>query len=147
MRQNQEKIQLVGDHDIPCRVSRLVREAVWAAIGDAAIRVELDVPERIEFPVDPVLFSRLVQSLTRAAAEALQNKPNSGGEICITAWQAGETLEIEVADNGPPLDDRPRYLPLTAAQLGADLLWQACPQGGSAVTAIISRSAAKRSAA
>lgn len=146
MRQNQEKNKLAGGDNV-CPVSQLVREAVWAGVGDAAIRVELDLPDVIEFPVDPVLFSRLVQSLTRAAAESLQNKANSVGEISVTAWQAGETLEIEVADNGPPLDARPRYLPLTAAQLGADLVWQACPQGGAAVTAVITRSAAKRSAA
>lgn len=126
----------------PC-LSQLITAAVAVGVGEADIRVELDVPESLTFPVDPAGVSLLVQSLVSSAVACL----DSDGEITVTAWQAGELLEIEIADNGPAIQTRPRFIPHVAAALGCQLVWQNCPQGGAAVTVVVPRLVAKRSAA
>lgn len=124
-------------------LKRLLVEAVIRGIGSAVIQLDLDIPDGVCFPVDPTQLTQLVQSLVSASASTLEEN----GEISFTVWQAGELLEIEVADNGPALESRPRYLPLALGTLGAELVWQNCPQGGAAVTVVVPRVKPKRSAA
>jgi signal transduction histidine kinase len=143
MRENFQKLDLEAKSHSPSKLSQVLIDAVRSATNGIGLEIELDVPAGLDFPVDHDQIRLMVHSLTRAAAKAVE----AGGEITLTAWQAGESLEIEVADNGPPLEQRPRYLPMSAAALKAELIWQNCPQGGAAVTAVIARHALKRSAA
>lgn len=142
MRKNLEKISQ-PDSSVETRLKPILVDAIDYGIGGARIKLELDIPDGVSFPVDSIQLVHLVRSLVSASASVLEEH----GEISVTVWEAGESLEIEVADNGPALDLRPRFLPLAAATLGADLVWQNCPQGGAAVTAVVPRVKPKRSAA
>ena len=143
MRKNAEKFSQSESLGEAEGLKQLLVEAVNRGIGSAMIQLDLDIPEGVSFPVEPTQLTQLVQSLVSASASVLEEH----GEISFTVWAAGETLEIEVADNGPALELRPRYLPMAAGTLGAELVWQNCPQGGAAVTVVVPRVKPKRSAA
>ena len=136
---NSQTSQSPHDHSL----RSLLRDVAREAIGEAPVRLEVDVPADASFPVAPQRLAELVAAMVRGALDCLP----SSGEITLTYWQAGDSCEIEVADNGPAIDARPRRLPLVAASLGAELVWQNCPQGGAAVTARLRRSLALREAA
>lgn len=141
-----KKIEKLGSAENSTDVSDLSKRLVAAAVrgvGNAHVRLEMDIPAELSFPRDSEKLAQLVQSLVGSAVASLE----CDGEIAVTAWQAGETLEIEVADSGPAVQDRPRFLPLAVGALGAELVWQNCPQGGAAVTVVVPRVAPKRSAA
>lgn len=121
----------------------LLRQAARDAIGAADVRLEIDAPAELRCGIDPVSLVELVTAMVRGAVACIP----ADGEITLTLWQSDSTCEIEVADNGPAVESRPRRLPLAAAALGAEMLWQNCPQGGAAVTAKLRRSLASREAA
>ena len=121
----------------------MIADAAREGIGSRTVKLEVDVPELLVWPASTEAIGTLVGALVRGAVDNL----GPGGEILVTAWQRGEVLEIEVADNGPALDSRPQRLPMSAAALGAELVWQNCPQGGAAVTAILTRAERLREAA
>ena len=124
-------------------LAQSLADAAVAGVGESGLRLELDIPQALCFPADPTSLVQLVYSLVGSAASNLEED----GEITVTAWEAGEALEIEVADNGPAIQSRPRFIPLAVARLGAELVWQNCPQGGAAVTVVVPRVAPKRSVA
>lgn len=121
----------------------LLRQAARDAIGAADIHLEIDAPADARCPVDPGCLMELVTAMVRGSIACLP----ADGEIVLTLWQTESTCEIEVADNGPAIESRPRRLPLAAASLHAEMLWQNCPQGGAAVTAKLRPSLASREAA
>jgi hypothetical protein len=71
----------------------------------------------------------------------------AGGDLTLTAWSDGERVELEIADTGRAIAERPQCLPLVAAVVGAQMCWQDCPQGGAAVTIFFGRRVAQQSAA
>ncbi|WP_164102886.1 histidine kinase [Candidatus Laterigemmans baculatus] len=127
----------------PVPLRELLSQAARTAILDAPVQLEVDVPAGAQFSVDAGRLTELVTAMVRGSLACLP----AGGEITLTLWQTAGSCEIEVADNGPPIESRPRRLPMVAASLGAELLWQNCPQGGAAVTATLRRPQALREAA
>lgn len=123
-----------------CQAARRAIEG--AAVSVEPISLEFDIPEDAAFP-QPQQLAELVSALVRGSLDCLPD----GGEIMLTFWQASDHCEIEVADNGPAAEARPHRLPMIAAALGAELVWQNCPQGGAAVTARLRRTASIREAA
>jgi hypothetical protein len=121
----------------------LIRPAAESAFADALPRIEIDAPVAGDCPLDPALLRALVRSLVRAATEDVSDCR----EVLITICATDESFEIEVADDGPPLQQRAPRLPLAAAAAGAELRWEDCPQGGVAVTAMIRRTGSRRLAA
>lgn len=121
----------------------LLRQAALNAIGSADVRLEIDAPADLRCGIDSASLVELVTAMVRAAVACLP----ADGEIILTLWQSDSTCEIEVADNGPAVESRPRRLPLAAAALGAEMVWQNCPQGGAAVTAKLRPWLASREAA
>lgn len=127
----------------PIPLRSLLSRAAYDAIGDAPVSLEIDIPADAQFPVDGERLADMVTAMVRGSLACLP----SDGEIMLTVWQTAGSCEIEVADNGPAIESRPRRLPMIAAALGAELLWQNCPQGGAAVTATLRRPLALREAA
>ena len=128
----------------------LLRRAAREAIGEASVQLEVDAssaPATAPAAIASGDAGRVFELVTAMVRASLDCLPTSGGEITITLWQTHEHCEIEVADNGPAVDQRPRRLPLAAASLGAELVWQNCPQGGAAVTARLRRPMVLRDAA
>ncbi|SRR6056297_1856415 len=109
----------------------------------ATIRCEQDIDPGILVRDVPEQVGELVRILVR---QALQEMP-AGGELTLTAWSDGERVELEIADTGRPIAERPHCLPLVAAVVGAEMCWQDCPQGGAAVTIFFGRRLAQHSAA
>lgn len=105
-----------------------VVEPLFAARADD-LSLEVDVPARLECPPHQDIFATLLRQLV---LESLGAMP-TGGEITITACQTGSLVELEIADTRE-MQQAPRSLPLAARQMGAELTWYACPQGGNAVT-------------
>lgn len=127
----------------PVPLRSLLSQAAHDAIGDAPVGLEIDIPAEARFPVDSDRLAALVTAMVRGSLDCLP----SVGEIMLTVWPTAGGLEIEVADNGPSVESRPHRLPMVAASLGAELVWQNCPQGGAAVTAKLRRPLALREAA
>lgn len=105
-----------------------VVEPLCAARADD-LSLEVDIPTRLECPPNRDMFATLLRQLV---LESLGSMP-SGGEITITACQSGSMIELEIADTRE-MQQALRSLPLAARQMGAELTWYACPQGGNAVT-------------
>lgn len=110
---------------------------------------ELDISPHLQAPGDAETIAQLVGTLIDSALEACADDDQCVGpcELLITACELDGRVEIEVADNGPAVEYRPRRIPLVTAQLNANLFWQDCPQGGVAVTAVIPKSQQARKAA
>ena len=125
------------------RYSTLLREAALAGLGTARPRLEIDLPAGWQSPLDDQVLVTLVRSLVKASIECAEDC----GELLITICESDDVVEIEVADDGPPLQERAQRLPMAAAAVGAELVWQDCPQGGVALTAIIPRAQRRRLAA
>lgn len=127
--------------------SQYVTEAILqAAAGVPAcqsLRLEIDVPADVDCPLRPQLLMSLVRGMLMSAVECAQE----ASEILITVCSLGETFEVEVADDGPALQFRQQRFPMVAAAAGAELIWQDCPQGGVAVTAVMRRQNRRRLAA
>ena len=122
---------------------QLILTAAQEVIADRSIRLEIDIPATVDCPLAPQTTSSLVRSLVRSSLECATDTR----ELLITVCSLDETFEIEVADDGPMLQQRPQRFPLAAAAAGAEVMWQDCPQGGVAVTAILTRNNRARLAA
>ena len=110
----------------------------------AAIALEMDIDPDDAVPADPTLTTLLVESLIRAAIAEMPG----GGDLNITAVTTDQGVELEIADTGESCRHRVCSRPLVAAQIGARVRWDDCPQGGSAVTVFFPpRPAALRHAA
>lgn len=101
----------------------------------APICLEVDIDMDLRVNCDAVSLSQLVDSLVR---QALVEMP-TGGELTITACETPTGVELEIADTGRSVGDRACKLPMVAAAMAAELVWQNCPQGGGAVTARLPR--------
>ena len=108
-----------------------------------AVHVEIDGDADVPVPADPDAVRQLVRLLVDQAIDRMDGR----GDLTITLWQNDGRWELELADTGCAVDGRPRRLPILAAQLGARLLWQNCPQGGAAVTVCFDDAAQRRAAA
>lgn len=101
----------------------------------APVCLEVDVDPDVSVPADVSWTVDLIQSLTR---QILAELPD-GGDLMITACETANTIELEMADSGGDIADRPTSLPIAAAKVGATVRWQNCPQGGAAVTIVFPR--------
>jgi hypothetical protein len=110
-------------------------------IGHSApICLEIDIDISLSVPADPARTVDLVQTLV---GQAIAEMPE-GGDLYITACETSRGLELEVADTGRDIEKRPQRLPLAAAAIGAQVVWQNCPQGGGAVTVTFQRQSGTR---
>lgn len=72
-------------------------QLAWRADG-AAVRVRLDVPDRV-----PALPAAVEVAAYRIATEALTNVVrHSRASVAVLQLRCGETLDVEVIDDGPP---------------------------------------------
>ncbi len=101
----------------------------------APVCLEVDIDMELRVNVDSVSLSQLIDSLVR---QALVEMP-AGGDLTITACETNTGVELEIADTGRDVGDRICKLPMVAATMAADLVWQNCPQGGGAVTVHLPR--------
>ncbi|MEM8667548.1 MAG: ATPase [Planctomycetota bacterium] len=116
-----------------CQSLAVLVESVTAPLlieHSAPVCLELDVDTEIPVPADPHRIAELVRALVR---QSLNEMPE-GGDLSIMACETSQGLELELADTGCDIDDRPTNLPMAAAAIGARVGWQNCPQGGAAVT-------------
>jgi signal transduction histidine kinase len=95
-----------GDKE-SCSVAQIVEAAVQEVEAEAAarkIRIEVDVPEWIEVEVERQRMERVFLNLLGNALEALP----AGGHIWVRSREDGESIEIEVADDGPGISSQAR---------------------------------------
>lgn len=121
-----------------CRSLAVLVESVTAPLlieHSAPICLEIDIEMSLEVPADPV---RTVELLRTLVGQALTEMP-TGGDLSITACETSRGVELEMADTGCDIQDRATRLPLAAAAIGAQVVWQNCPQGGGAVTVTFQR--------
>ncbi len=123
-----------------------IRQAALKAIAGRKVSLELDVPDDLETTFASASLCQLVESLVRGSMDHLDEQ-DGRSELSISIWNLGNRLELEVADNGSAIETRPHLFPMIAAAMGIQLLWQNCPQGGAAVTAILPHVAGRREAA
>jgi signal transduction histidine kinase len=83
----------------------LIDEAVSSALPEAGeITLEKRVPRGLEIDADSEQLFRVLLNLLRNARQALDTMPadeNRHKHILIEAWRKGETVVVEIADNGP----------------------------------------------
>jgi hypothetical protein len=101
----------------------------------APIALEMDVRADLDVPADPVRTADLVRTLVKQAIDEMPD----GGDLTVTACETAHGIELEMADTGSDIEQRAQRLPLAAAAIGAQLVWQNCPQGGAAVTVTFRR--------
>jgi hypothetical protein len=136
----------VSEPGEPGTLAIRIRQAALKAIAGRAVSLEWDVPTDLETTFAPESLCQLVESLVRGSMDHLDEQDGTS-ELSVSIWNLGNRLELEVADNGSSIESRPQRFPLIAASMGVQLLWQNCPQGGAAVTAILPNAAGRREAA
>lgn len=119
-------------HSQQISLAELIHQATAGLLArhPAEIGCDFDLDPRIVVRQMPDQVRDLVHALVRQSLQEMEQ----GGELTITAWSDGERVELEIADTGRPVLQRPTRLPLVAAVVGAKMRWQDCPQGGAAVT-------------
>ena len=111
-------------------------------IGHSArICLEIEIDFSLDVPADPTRTVDLVRTLV---GQALDEMPE-GGDLYITACETSRGVELELADTGTDIQNRVKRLPLAAAAIGAQVVWQNCPQGGGAVTVTFRRQSGRAS--
>ena len=112
---------------------RLIEQALAPMIQQrgSAIAWDFDLAHDLPEIVSTDSFNDLVRSLVCESLECLPD----GGEISLTACRSGDGWDLEVADSGPDMEERPCHPRWAAAKLGVRLQWMNCPQGGCAVVA------------
>jgi len=111
-----------------------------ATRGLPACTVTVDVADRHVLQVDPATIRDILAGLFLAAFEnatrpaAASDAPQLR-EVVVTSIEHADTIEIEVADSGPPggVACDPAFQKLLGA-VGGSLTCAACPEGGRAVT-------------
>lgn len=106
----------------------------------APVALEMDVNVDLAVPADAVRTAELIRTLVNQAIDEMP----AGGDLVITACETPQGVELEMADTGRDIKDRARRLPMAAAAIGAQLVWQNCPQGGAAVTITFARQSGQR---
>lgn len=123
--------QLIGkwnDHPLAIVVETVASPLLMS--HPAPVCLDVDIDGDIRLPVDSPSLCQVLDSLIR---QALSEMPK-GGELTITGCETPMGVEIELADTGRDVAERPCKLPMIAAAMSADIRWQDCPQGGGAVT-------------
>lgn len=116
-----------------CKSLVVLVETVTAPLliqHESPVCLELDIPTLMPLPADVHQTAELLRTLV---IQSLAEMPD-GGDLMITACETAGGVELELADSGSDLDQRPQSRPISAASIGANLKWQNCPQGGAAVT-------------
>jgi len=128
-----------------------------------AVRFEADVPPATHVSADREMLRRAVLNLLLNALDVMPR----GGDLVVTACDATDALELEVADSGPGFDDadaprlfEPFYstkqtgtgLGLSvvahiAEAHGGSIVAENCPEGGAAFTLRIPHPIAREAAA
>ncbi|MEM9643496.1 MAG: ATPase [Planctomycetota bacterium] len=96
----------------------------------APICLEVDIDPDIPIPASVESTTAVIRSMTKQILAEL----DQGGDLLITGCKTESSIELELADDGPAIENRARSVPIAVAEAGADLKWQDCPQGGAAVT-------------
>ena len=83
------------------------------ATGCGAVAYSIEIPPNFELFADPDHVQRIIENLSRNAAQALQSQGPSGGRppaIRLAAIRTGEVALIEISDSGPgfPPEQAPR---------------------------------------
>jgi hypothetical protein len=121
-----------------CQSLAVLVESVAASLlieHAGAVCLEVDIDGSMGIPADP---TRTVDLISVLVKQALAQMPD-GGELSITACETAATVELELADTGARVEARPTSLPMAAAAIGAQVIWQNCPQGGAAATIVFAR--------
>jgi signal transduction histidine kinase len=83
-----------------CRLREVVTAAYepLAAVAESrSIRVQIDLEEDVELPLDRSPMERVFQNLLSNAIEAMPN----GGSVCVRAVRRDGEIVVSVEDNGP----------------------------------------------
>ncbi len=84
-----------------------VAEAERLAIGDANVKIAVQVPSKMNLFADQEQLFRVISNLTRNARQVLMARP-AGGDIIISASEDDQNSMITIADTGPGLPNRAR---------------------------------------
>jgi signal transduction histidine kinase len=140
-----------------------VAQSLASQCNDRGIATTIDVPEDLTISADRTMIRRAVENLMLAAIAAMPN----GGSLVATSAAGPKTIEIEIADSGPPLSDQGRrhaFDPTGVTERGASgwelamvrriaelhggsVIAANCPDEGVAFTLQIPRRAALEAAA
>jgi signal transduction histidine kinase len=107
----------------PQNLHDLVADVVdsFAARAEAqSVKIELDVPEKLEVPIDQSRIQRVFMNLLGNALEAMPQ----GGAIAISAQDKGGSVVIDVRDTGPGIAPEIRdrlFQPFVTARKGTGL--------------------------
>ncbi len=84
-----------------------VRESLELS-GQEKVNWTLDIPEEIHLNADKDQLYRVFMNLCRNSVQVLENCENRSGQIKINALAIGNTISIDVSDNGPGVPPRAR---------------------------------------
>ena len=121
-----------------CQSLAVLVESVTAPLligHKSPVCLELDIDTSLEVPADA---GRVVDLLQTLVVQALSEMPD-GGDLTVTVCDTIHGLELEIADTGSDIEKRAQSMPIAAAALGVQVVWQNCPQGGAAVTVTFRR--------
>ncbi|WP_153559072.1 sensor histidine kinase [Roseimaritima sediminicola] len=123
---------------------QLVERVTSQALANhaAAVTLTLDIDPRLAPPGDADDVTQLLQVLIGQSLNEM-----AAGELSLIAWQGPQSLELEIADSGSPIEQRSCSLPMIAGKLGSRITRQNCPQGGAAVTIHFPGTASQQEAA
>jgi len=114
--------------------------AACAERGIADCAVTIDVADRHVLQVDPatvrdIFAGMLLAAFENAARPTAESDAPQAREVVVTSIEHADTIEIEVADSGPPGRGATEsgFEALVIA-VGGGLTYAACPEGGRAVT-------------
>jgi signal transduction histidine kinase len=112
-------------------VAEIIQQAIEPILRKhpADIRLDVDLAGNLPEIDQPEPLSILVRHLVRDALELMPE----GGELSILGCRAPGGWDLEIADTGPPADNRPQIRQWAAAKLQGETSWHNCPQGGCAV--------------
>jgi signal transduction histidine kinase len=101
-------LQFTADRDPVWQSIRLrdmaleVCRSLEAQLSAQSVRLRLDIPGDIVVLADSGMIRRALFNLALNALDAMPH----GGDLTITAGKWDDSIEIEVADSGPGIDDR-----------------------------------------
>ena len=110
-----EGVLAYGRSDEPPPEPRLL--SLWQAARDAAedaglfpdgVRLELDATADIPLSADPDQLDRILVNLFRNARQAIEGSGRSHGRVRLTARREADTVQVDVADDGPGVPERVR---------------------------------------
>lgn len=94
--------------------------------------LEIDIDINLPVPADANHVCDLVKAIVGQSLSEMEG----GGDLNVHALETPGGLELEIADSGGDVEQRPRSRPMSAAALSVQMQWQNCPQGGACVRMI-----------